>query len=30
MAAGRPDPAALNAYGAQWGVEFLGPSLTAT
>ena len=30
MAAGRPDPAALNAYGAQWGVEFLGPPLSAT
>src|SRR4030088_1614303 len=24
MAAGRPDMTTLNAYGAPWGVEFLG------
>jgi quercetin dioxygenase-like cupin family protein len=30
MAAGRPDPATLKAYGAKWGVEFLGPPITAT
>jgi mannose-6-phosphate isomerase-like protein (cupin superfamily) len=30
MAAGRPDPATLNAYGARWGVEFLGSPLSAT
>jgi quercetin dioxygenase-like cupin family protein len=27
MAAGRPDMATLNAYGAPWGVEFLGPPI---
>jgi quercetin dioxygenase-like cupin family protein len=27
MAAGRPDMLALNAYGALWGVEFLGPPI---
>jgi quercetin dioxygenase-like cupin family protein len=27
MAAGRPDMATLNAYGALWGVEFLGPPI---
>ena len=30
MAAGRPDKATLAAYGAKWGVEFLGPPITAT
>jgi quercetin dioxygenase-like cupin family protein len=30
MAAGRPDPTTLNAFGARWGVEFLGPPITAT
>jgi uncharacterized cupin superfamily protein len=30
MAAGRPDPATLNTYGAQWGVEFLGPPIHPT
>jgi quercetin dioxygenase-like cupin family protein len=28
MAQGLPDRAALNAFGARWGVEFLGPPLT--
>jgi quercetin dioxygenase-like cupin family protein len=27
MAAGRPDMPTLNAYGAPWGVEFLGPPI---
>jgi quercetin dioxygenase-like cupin family protein len=27
MTAGRPDMPALNAYGAPWGVEFLGPPI---
>ncbi len=27
MKNGAPDPAALNAFGAKWGVEFLGPPL---
>ncbi len=27
MAAGRPDMATLNAYGAPWGVDFLGPPI---
>ena len=27
MAAGRPEQAKLNAYGAAWGVEFLGPPM---
>ena len=27
MKDGVPDPAALNAFGAKWGVEFLGPPL---
>jgi quercetin dioxygenase-like cupin family protein len=27
MAAGRPDMATLNTYGAPWGVEFLGPPI---
>ena len=30
MTAGRPDMLTLNAYGAPWGVEFLGPSIHAT
>ena len=30
MAAGRPEMAALNAYGAPWGVEFLGPPIHET
>jgi quercetin dioxygenase-like cupin family protein len=30
MAAGRPNMAALNAYGAPWGVEFLGAPIHAT
>jgi quercetin dioxygenase-like cupin family protein len=30
MAAGRPDSSVLNAYGALWGVEFLGPPISAT
>jgi uncharacterized cupin superfamily protein len=30
MAAGRPDMSALNAYGAPWGVEFLGPPIHET
>ena len=29
MAAGRPEQAVLNAYGAAWGVEFLGPPIKA-
>jgi quercetin dioxygenase-like cupin family protein len=29
MAAGRPEQGALNAYGAAWGVEFLGPPIKA-
>ncbi|WP_420993728.1 cupin domain-containing protein [Cupriavidus sp. 30B13] len=29
MRAGRPDPAALAAFGQRWGVEFLGPPLRA-
>jgi mannose-6-phosphate isomerase-like protein (cupin superfamily) len=29
MAAGRPDQSVLNAYGALWGVEFLGPPIKA-
>ena len=29
MAAGRPEQAKLNAYGAAWGVEFLGPPIKA-
>ncbi|MBW4091213.1 MAG: cupin domain-containing protein [Proteobacteria bacterium] len=29
MRDGRPDPARLNAFGAAWGVEFLGPPLAA-
>ena len=29
MAAGRPDMPTLNAYGAPWGVEFLGPPIHA-
>jgi quercetin dioxygenase-like cupin family protein len=29
MAAGRPDHATLAAYGAKWGVEFLGPPIKA-
>jgi quercetin dioxygenase-like cupin family protein len=29
MAAGRPDMLMLNAYGAPWGVEFLGPPIHA-
>lgn len=28
MRDGVPDQAALNAFGAKWGVEFLGPPLT--
>jgi len=28
MRDGRPDQARLNAFGAAWGVEFLGPPLT--
>jgi quercetin dioxygenase-like cupin family protein len=27
MAAGRPDMQTLNAFGASWGVEFLGPPI---
>jgi hypothetical protein len=27
MANGRPEPDALNEFGAKWGVEFLGPPL---
>jgi quercetin dioxygenase-like cupin family protein len=30
LAAGRPDMAALNAFGAPWGVEFLGPPIHET
>jgi quercetin dioxygenase-like cupin family protein len=30
MAAGRPDMPALNAFGASWGVEFLGPPIHET
>jgi quercetin dioxygenase-like cupin family protein len=30
MVAGRPDMPTLNAYGAPWGVEFLGPPIHAT
>jgi hypothetical protein len=26
---GRPDGDALNAFGEHWGVEFLGPPLSA-
>jgi len=29
MRDGRPDPARLAAFGAAWGVEFLGPPLAA-
>jgi quercetin dioxygenase-like cupin family protein len=29
MAAGHPNMPALNAYGAPWGVEFLGPPIHA-
>ncbi len=29
MAAGRPEQAVLNAYGAAWSVEFLGPPIKA-
>jgi quercetin dioxygenase-like cupin family protein len=29
MSAGRPEQAVLNAYGAAWGVEFLGPPIKA-
>jgi quercetin dioxygenase-like cupin family protein len=29
MAAGRPEQAVLNVYGARWGVEFLGPPIKA-
>jgi hypothetical protein len=29
MAAGRPEQEVLNAYGAAWGVEFLGPQIKA-
>jgi quercetin dioxygenase-like cupin family protein len=29
MAGGRPERAVLNAYGAAWGVEFLGPPIKA-
>jgi quercetin dioxygenase-like cupin family protein len=29
MASGRPDRSALNAFGASWGVEFLGPPIKA-
>ncbi|MBB5337908.1 hypothetical protein [Tunturiibacter gelidoferens] len=28
--AGRPEQSMLNAYGAEWGVEFLGPPIKAT
>jgi len=28
MRAGIPDPAALDTFGAKWGVEFLGPPLS--
>jgi quercetin dioxygenase-like cupin family protein len=30
LAAGRPSMQALNAYGAPWGVEFLGPPIHET
>jgi quercetin dioxygenase-like cupin family protein len=30
MAAGRPDHTTLAAFGAKWGVEFLGPPIKAT
>ena len=30
MTHGQPDRAALNAFGAPWGVEFLGPPLSPT
>jgi Cupin domain len=30
MRDGRPDTAALNAFGRQWAMEFLGPPLRAT
>jgi quercetin dioxygenase-like cupin family protein len=30
MAAGRPDMPTLNAFGAPWGVEFLGPPIHET
>jgi hypothetical protein len=30
FALGRPDNDILNAYGEPWGVEFLGPPITAT
>lgn len=30
MKAGRPEQSVLNAYGASWGVEFLGPPIKAT
>jgi quercetin dioxygenase-like cupin family protein len=30
MKAGRPEQSVLNAYGAEWGVEFLGPPIKAT
>jgi hypothetical protein len=30
MADGRPDRGALNAFGAPWGVEFLGAPIRAT
>jgi quercetin dioxygenase-like cupin family protein len=30
MRDGKPDQAALNAFGARWQVEFLGPPLKAT
>lgn len=30
MAAGRPDMPTLNAYGAPWAVEFLGPPIHET
>jgi uncharacterized cupin superfamily protein len=29
IVSGSPDRAALNAYGARWGVEFLGPPISA-
>jgi quercetin dioxygenase-like cupin family protein len=30
LADGRPNPDALNAFGAPWGVEFLGPPIRET
>jgi quercetin dioxygenase-like cupin family protein len=30
MASGHPDRSALNAFGASWGVEFLGPPIKVT